>query len=118
MTKQMRLLRSARNDVVKYLSMITPTLTLERELWEKGYTNVAGVDEAGKGPWAGPVTAGAVIIHSSDQIVSSVRDSKLMSEKQREQAFPEICRKSSAFGIGIVSEKEIDENGIDNAVTK
>src|SRR5205823_13842052 len=98
--------------------MILPDILLEKSLWSQGYLHVAGVDEAGKGPWAGPVTAGAVIIHSADQIVSSVRDSKLMSAKQREKAFPQICQKSSAFGIGTVTHEDIDALGIDKAVRK
>lgn len=98
--------------------MIIPDIYLEKMLWEKGFKNVAGVDEAGRGPWAGPLTAGAVVIHSAKQIVNSVKDSKLMTKIQREKAFEEICKKSSAFGIGIVSEKEIDLLGISKAVKK
>ena len=98
--------------------MIIPTISLENSLWQQGYINVAGVDEAGKGPYAGPVTAGAVMIHDNRQIVKSVRDSKLMNRKQREDAFEMICENSSAFGIGIVDTKEIDKIGIDLAVKK
>lgn len=79
---------------------------------------VAGVDEAGKGPWAGPVTAGAVMIQDEKQVVKSVRDSKLMTAAQRENAFDEICQKSTAFGIAIISAEEIDSIGIDYAVKK
>lgn len=96
--------------------MVIPTITLEKDFWSKGYPLVAGVDEAGKGPLAGPVTAGAVLIRNPKQVVSSVRDSKLMSKLQRERAYEEICRRSSAYGVGIVSEKVIDRIGIDLAV--
>jgi ribonuclease HII len=98
--------------------MIIPTIELEQSLWKKGILHVAGVDEAGKGPLAGPVSAGAVIIHDPKQIVKSVRDSKLMTEKQREKIYEEICSHSSAFGIGLVDAKEIDEIGIEFAVKK
>lgn len=98
--------------------MTVPTISLEISLWKKGYMHVAGVDEAGKGPWAGPVTAGAVMIHTLSQVVSSVRDSKLMSGNQRETAFDAICQKSSSFGVGIVDAEEIDAIGIDMAVKK
>ena len=98
--------------------MIIPDISLEQSLWQKGFLHVAGVDEAGKGPWAGPVTAGAVMIHSHTQIVATVRDSKLMTAKQREKTFDEICHHSSAFGIGMVDAKEIDTIGIDYAVKK
>lgn len=98
--------------------MITPSLDLELSLWQKGFLHVAGVDEAGKGPLAGPVTAGAVVIHKIEQAVDGVRDSKLMTAKQREQVFTSICEQSSAFGVGIVEPSEIDAIGIDFAVKK
>lgn len=98
--------------------MIKPNISLEKSLWKKGLFNIAGVDEAGCGPWAGPVTAGAVIIHSHKQLVPQVRDSKMMTRIQREKAFEKIIKNSSAFGIGIVSEQEIDELGIKKAVKK
>lgn len=98
--------------------MITPTIDLEQQLWSQGFLHVAGVDEAGKGPLAGPVTAGAVIIHNVSQLVDGVRDSKLLTAKQREKLFASICRNSSAFGVGIVLPKEIDTLGIDIAVKK
>ena len=98
--------------------MICPTVTREEELWSQGFVHVAGVDEAGKGPLAVPVTAGAVVIHSSSQIVKGVRDSKLLSKKQREYLFDQICKGSTTYGIGIVSSEEIDALGIDFAVKK
>lgn len=100
------------------MRIIKPNTLLEKSLWQKGFINIAGVDEAGCGPWAGPVTAAAVIIHSDKQVVEIVRDSKLMTKIQRAKAFAKIIKKSSAFGIGIVSEKEIDKIGIQKAVKK
>ena len=100
------------------MKIIKPNIFLEKSLWEKGFKNVAGVDEAGKGPWAGPVTAACVVIHSEKQVVKTIRDSKIMTRIQREKAFPKIIRKSSAFGIGSVSEQEIDRIGIQKAVKK
>lgn len=96
--------------------MIIPTIELEEKLWKKGYKNIVGLDEAGRGPLAGPVVAGAVVIHSGDQVVQGVRDSKKMSEKQREEVFEIIKEKSSAFGIGIVDSYDIDKFGIQKAV--
>ncbi len=98
--------------------MIIPDTSLEQQLWSQGFIHVAGVDEAGKGPLAGPVTAGAVVIHKTEQIVEGVRDSKLMTKLQREKAFEAICEHASAFGIGIVEPAEIDLIGIDFAVKK
>ena len=100
------------------MKIIKPHIQLEKSLWEKGFENVVGVDEAGKGPWAGPVTAACVVIHSYKQIVKGVRDSKIMTGIQREKAFIKIVKKSSGFGIGIVSEREIDRIGIQKAVKK
>lgn len=95
--------------------MIYPTLELENELISQGYTVVVGVDEAGRGPLAGPVVAGAVLANGNDK-VEGVRDSKKMSEKQREAVFEEIMKRSKAYGIGIVSSQRIDEIGIQKAV--
>ena len=100
------------------MKIIKPNIFLEKSLWEKGFENVVGVDEAGKGPWAGPVTAACVVIHSEKQVVKTVRDSKIMTRIQREKAYPKIIKKSSGFGIGIVDEKEIDKIGIQKAVKK
>jgi len=79
---------------------------------------VAGIDEAGRGPLAGPVSAGACVIMDESQVVDIVRDSKKMTEKQRNIAFDLIKEKSTAFGVGLVTAKEIDEIGIQKAVLK
>lgn len=96
--------------------MVYPTLELEQQLWKKGIKIVAGLDEAGRGPLAGPVVAGCVVISSSSQVVDIVRDSKKMTKKQRDIAFDLIKEKSDAYGIGIVSAKRIDKIGIRYAV--
>ena len=104
--------------MLAYIHMIYPDIKLEEELWKEGYKYVVGLDEAGRGPLAGPVVAGAVVILGEDQVVSDVRDSKKMSEKKRELAFVEIQKVSSACGVGIVSASEIDTLGIQKAVQK
>ena len=96
--------------------MIYPTLELEQKLWKQGYKIVAGLDEAGRGPLAGPVVAGCVVISSPDQVVDIVRDSKKMTKKRRDIAFDLIREKSTAYGVGIVDAKKIDEIGIRYAV--
>lgn len=96
--------------------MVYPTIELEQKLWNKGYKFVVGLDEAGRGPLAGPVVAGCVCITSPDQVIPSVRDSKKMTEKQRNEAFSLIKNISSGYGVGIVDSKRIDEVGIKNAV--
>jgi len=104
--------------MLAYIHMIYPDIKLEEELWKEGYKYVVGLDEAGRGPLAGPVVAGAVVILGEDQVVSDVRDSKKMSEKKRELAFVEIQKISSACGVGVVSASEIDTLGIQRAVQK
>ena len=76
-----------------------------------GYDPVAGVDEAGRGPLAGPVVAAAVIIPQGTDL-AGVRDSKQMSAGAREKAFSEILRLALAVGIGVVSHHSIDEHNI------
>jgi ribonuclease HII len=76
-----------------------------------GYTLIAGVDEAGRGPLAGPVVAAAVIIPTGIEL-SGVQDSKKMTEKAREKAFPLIQIRALTTGIGVVSSKTIDESNI------
>lgn len=82
----------------------------ERKFKRLGFRSVIGVDEAGRGPLAGPVVAAAVLLKTS-RFKNRVDDSKKLSPHQREEAFPEIVR-NSIFGIGIISEKVIDEFNI------
>lgn len=98
--------------------MVFPDIQLEQKLWNEGYTHVVGIDEAGRGPLAGPVVAGAVVIHNKKQMVEGVRDSKKMSEKKREVAYELITTNSASWGVGIVTAKEIDKIGILLAVQK
>lgn len=98
--------------------------TLEEEaLLELGYSNAAGIDEAGRGAWAGPVVAAAVVLDSLDNLNSfkvfdGVRDSKLLQEKKREEYFEIIQSRASAIGVGIVGPEIIDEIGILNATKR
>ncbi len=78
---------------------------------------IAGVDEAGRGPLAGPVVAAAVIF-DNDVEIPGVKDSKKLSEKKRESLFDEIIRNSLSYGIGIVYQREIDEINILQATLK
>lgn len=79
----------------------------EKELYDLGYNFIAGVDEAGRGPLAGPVVAAAVIL-KKDAKLSIVNDSKQLTEKQRDAALKEIKEHALAIGIGIASVEEID----------
>ena len=76
-----------------------------------GYRLIAGVDEAGRGPLAGPVVAAAVILPEG-VVLEGVRDSKEMTENAREEAFPLIHEKALSVGVGVVSAEEIDRTNI------
>lgn len=86
-------------------------LRYERESAEKGFAVVCGVDEAGRGPLAGPVFAGAVIL-PKDCIITGVNDSKKLSEKKREELYGTITEKALSWGVGFATEQEIDEINI------
>ena len=89
-------------------------LAYERKLWYKGYSIIAGIDEAGRGPLAGSVYA-AAIIFEKEFIIPEVKDSKKLSEKKRELLFALIKENAISYAIGIASEKEIDEINIRQA---
>ena len=89
-------------------------LEYENELYAQGYTTICGVDEAGRGPLAGPVCAGAVILKKG-QVIEGVNDSKKLSEKKREKLFDIIKEEAVAYGIGWASVEEIEEINILNA---
>lgn len=86
-------------------------LSYEHELRHKGYKAIAGVDEVGRGPLAGPVVAACVIL-DLDDIIEGIDDSKKLSLKKREALFDEITDKAVCYGIGIVDERTIDEINI------
>lgn len=88
--------------------------SVENEYREKGFNIICGVDEAGRGPLAGPVYAAAVIL-PSDCVIEGLNDSKKLTEKKREALFDEIKDKALAYGIASADEKEIDEINILNA---
>ncbi len=88
-----------------------PSLRYERKLWREGLQAIAGVDEAGVGPMAGPVVAAAVIF-APESYVRGVNDSKQLPPEQREALFAKIHQRALAIGIGIASVAEIDELNI------
>jgi len=86
----------------------------EEEAYSKGYERVAGIDEAGRGPLAGPVVAACVMLPRGLKI-EGINDSKKLTEAQRERIYKIILEKALSVGIGIVDEKTIDEINILNA---
>lgn len=89
----------------------------EEQIRAQGYQWMAGVDEAGRGPLAGPVVAAAVIINPGDEI-PGVRDSKLLTPGQREQLYQIITARALSWGVGIVGPRDIEKHNILQATIK
>ena len=85
--------------------------SFERQMEQEGYTLICGIDEAGRGPLAGPIVAGAVILPKDCEILG-LNDSKKLSEKRREELYDEVMDKAIAAGAGIVGPRRIDEINI------
>ena len=84
---------------------------IEDEQYAAGFRTICGIDEAGRGPLAGPVCAAAVILPSHCAI-PGLNDSKKLSDKRRRELFPVICEQALAYGIAFATEQEIDEINI------
>ena len=89
------------NDLLKY----------EKELYDKNINLIAGVDEVGRGPLVGPVVAAAVILPKNYSL-AGLNDSKKLSEKKRNELYPQIIKDAISYGIGVVDSKKIDEVNI------
>lgn len=90
---------------------------LEKEFFDKGVSYIAGIDEAGRGPLAGPVVVAAVTLDPSSMI-EGVNDSKKVSENKREKLYEIITKEAISYGVGIVYQDEIDEINILQATKK
>ena len=93
---------------------IPPTLRIEKALWAAGHDIVVGIDEVGRGSWAGPLAIGAAVLPKTGR-VNGVRDSKMLTERQREALFDKIASWCTAWSVGMVSHKECDEMGMSAA---
>lgn len=91
--------------------------SFEEQYYKRGYKRICGIDEAGRGPLAGPVVA-ACVIFKRGTVIEGLDDSKKLSEKKREELYNEIISKAMDYGIGICTEKEIDELNILKATFK
>jgi len=94
--------------------MYYPNFRTEKKLNKQGFLLIAGVDEAGRGSWAGPIVAAAVILNPQTKI-KGIKDSKLLRSPIRKKLFDQITSQAIAWAIGVVSEKEIDHIGINQA---
>ena len=98
----------------KALKVKPPGLSEERDLWRAGHEVVVGIDEVGRGAWAGPLTIGAVVV-PKDRRLYKLRDSKQLTESEREAMFERIAEWSQAWSIGHASHDECDQLGMSAA---
>jgi ribonuclease HII len=91
-----------------------PSLAVERALWDEGAAVVVGMDEVGRGAWAGPISVGAAVL-PHDRRVYKVRDSKLLTEPERERLFDRLTAWCAAWGVGHASVRECEELGMSAA---
>ena len=93
---------------------IAPGLRVERALWDSGHDIVVGIDEVGRGSWAGPLTIAAVVV-PKDRRVNKIRDSKMLSEAEREALFDRIASWCERWAVGEVSAADCDRLGMSEA---
>ncbi|HEX9529949.1 MAG TPA: ribonuclease HII [Acidimicrobiales bacterium] len=91
-----------------------PSLAVERQLWTDGHEVVVGVDEVGRGAWAGPLSVGAAVL-PQDRRVYRVRDSKLLTEREREQMYDRVAGWCTAWAVGHATYEECDRLGMSEA---
>jgi len=96
--------------------MILADTELEKSLWSKGYSYIVGIDEAGRGPWAGPVSIGGVILKKNGSLTDGVADSKKISEKRRKDLVGKIKEIALAWSVKLISNEDIDNVGIAQAI--
>ena len=98
----------------KELERLTNLKSMEKELYDKGFEYVCGIDEAGRGPLAGPVVVAGVIM-PKDSMIEGVNDSKKVSEKKREKLYDMIIEEAISYSVAIIGQDVIDEINILNA---
>ena len=98
----------------KALKDKAPGLSRERALWAEGHGIVVGLDEVGRGAWAGPLTIGAAVV-PKDRRLNKIRDSKMLTEAEREAMFDRITGWCDAWAVGHASAAECDELGMSEA---
>jgi ribonuclease HII len=97
--------------MIEYKQTLDPRWALEAQHWSAGWQRIAGIDEAGRGAWAGPVTVAAVIL-PADRLERPYRDSKTLSPVRREHLAEEIKLESLAWTVEVAPASEVDEFGV------
>ncbi len=98
----------------KEIERLTKLKEIEKDLRTKGFKNICGIDEAGRGPLAGPVVVAGVIM-PEDSMIEGVNDSKKVSEKKREKLYDQIIQEAISYSVAIIGHDIIDEINILNA---
>lgn len=98
----------------KELERLTKLKEIEKDLHNKGFKNICGIDEAGRGPLAGPVVIAGVIM-PQDSMIEGVNDSKKVSEKKREKLYDQIIEEAISYSVAIIGQDVIDDINILNA---
>ena len=98
----------------KELERLTNLKSMEKNLYSKGFEKICGIDEAGRGPLAGPVVIAGVIM-PQDSMIEGVNDSKKISEKKREKLYDAILQEAISYAVAIIGQDVIDEINILNA---
>lgn len=102
----------------KEIERLNELKKIENEIYEKEHVEyICGIDEAGRGPLAGPVVVASVIM-KPDSFIEGVNDSKKVSEKKREKLYEQIIEEAVSYSVGIIDQNEIDEINILNATKK
>lgn len=98
----------------KELERLTKLKEIEKDLYNKGFNNICGIDEAGRGPLAGPVVVAGVIM-PKDSMIEGINDSKKVSEKKREKLYDLIIKEAISYSVAIIGQDIIDDINILNA---
>ena len=98
----------------KELERLLELKKIEKDLYNKGFENICGIDEAGRGPLAGPVVVAGVIM-PKDSMIEGVNDSKKVSEKKREKLYDLIIEEAISYSVAIIGQDVIDDINILNA---
>ena len=98
----------------KEIERLTKLKEIEKDLYNKGFENICGIDEAGRGPLAGPVVVAGVIM-PKDSMIEFVNDSKKVTEKRREMLYDKIREEAISYSIAVIDQNVIDDINILNA---
>lgn len=98
----------------KEIERLTNLKQMEKELYQKGFQHICGIDEAGRGPLAGPVVVAGVIM-PKDSMIEGINDSKKVTEKRREKLYDQILEEAISYSVSIIGQDIIDQINILNA---